>query len=387
MGGGALSGVIVLDLSRMLPGAVLDRVLLELGARVLKVESPAGGDPMRALPPVQPPGEGEGGGGGIGVAFAAFLGGAESLALDLARPAAAAAVRRLAARADVLVESFRPGTLARWGLDPAQLAAENPRLVVCSLSSFGAQPPGRDQVGHDLNFAAQSGLLALLAAGATPHVPGAQLVDVTAGILAGCSILAALLERERTGRGRVLEQPLATGAVPFLAWAWAEARGEPTQTRASSWLSGGAPAYRLYDCAGGEPVALGAIEPKLWLAFLQLVDLPELAAAALDAGAAGRAAAARIQERLALRPRADWLAGAAALGVPLSPVNDPAAGLRAPYYAARGGAGAPWLGLTSSEAGAQPRPPARAPTLGEHTDAVLREAGLSPEEIAAARGG
>src|SRR5512142_3091008 len=136
----------------MLPGAVLDRLLLDLGARVLKVEAPRGGDPMRGLPPLVRQGKGKGkgkgnrapgrgstsdqGGGGIGAGFAAFLAGAESLALDLAHPPAAAAVRRLAARADVLVESFRPGTLGRWGLDPAALAAENPRLVVCSLSSF-----------------------------------------------------------------------------------------------------------------------------------------------------------------------------------------------------------------------------------------------------------
>ncbi len=359
---GALSGVVVLDLSRMLPGAVLDRLLLDLGARVLKVESPAGGDPLRTAPP----------------GFATFLAGAESLALDLAQPPAAAAVRRLAARADVLVESFRPGTLARWGLDPAKLAAENPRLVVCSLSSFGPEAPWRDEIGHDLNFAATSGLLSLLAGDAAPRVPGIQLVDVTAGILAGTSILAALLERERTGRGRRIEQPLALAPLPFLAWAWAEA-GAAGGASPRTFLEGAAPAYRLYACAGGERVALGAIEPKLWLAFLELVGLPELAAVGLDVGEAGRAAGERIEARLAARPRAEWLARARERGIPLTPVNDVAAGLAAPFYAARAGGQAAWLGAADA------RPATRAPALGEHTDTVLREAGLTLEEVARAR--
>ena len=147
---GPLAGLVVLDASRMLPGAVLARVLLDLGARVVKVEAP-GGDPMRAVPPRVD---------GVGAGFRALLAGAESVALDLADPAGAEALRRLALGADVLVESFRPGTMETWGLGWAALAALNPRLVYGSLPAFAGGCAGR--VGHDLDLAARSGLLELL---------------------------------------------------------------------------------------------------------------------------------------------------------------------------------------------------------------------------------
>ena len=167
-----LAGTLVLDLSRMLPGAVLARHLIDLGARLIKVEEPGTGDPMRMVPPQIE---------GIGVGFATFFRGAESVVLDLREAEDAKRVLRLATHADVLVESFRPGTLEKWGLGWDDLHAKNPRLVWCSLSSFGSNPEVHDLVAHDLNLSAMAGILDLVGG----RVPRLQLADITSGLLAG----------------------------------------------------------------------------------------------------------------------------------------------------------------------------------------------------------
>jgi len=205
-----LDGLLVLDCSRMLPGAVLARQMLDLGARLIKVEHPSGGDPMRQVPPQVD---------GIGAAFAALYPGAESLALDLQVADDAALFEEVLRGADVLVETFRPGTLARWGFGAERCLEMNPKLVYCSMSSWGARGAAAGRVGHDLNFVASTGLLELV--GST-GIPAVQMADVGAALLASSAILAALLRRERTGRGAVIDQPLVSGAAPLLAWAWAD---------------------------------------------------------------------------------------------------------------------------------------------------------------------
>lgn len=316
-----LEGMLVVDASRMLPGAVLARLLLDLGARLVKVEAPGGGDMLRGIPPLVE---------GTGAGFRALLGGAESVCLDLRSPEGAAALRRLARRADVLVESFRPGTLERWGLGYDSLAEENPRLVQCSLSSFGSAGAAAGRVGHDLNFLAESGLLEERGGGGMPRV---QLVDVSAALLASSAVLAALLRRASTGRGMRVEQPLAAAPLPFLAWPRADRAAGGGEAR-ETMLGGGIPAYRLYRCGDGERVALGALEPKFWTSFVEMLDLPELAPDGTDAGERGARAAAAVAARLAEHPREHWMSLAEGRDLPLSRVRSTAeAAARDPYYA------------------------------------------------------
>lgn len=361
-----LSGTLVVDASRMLPGAVLARLLVDLGARVVKVEDPVSGDILRHVPPLVD---------GIGAGFRALARGCESVALDLQTEAGAGAFRRLAIRADVVVESFRPGTLDAWGLGAGDLREANPRLVVCALSGFGEAPGWRRRAAHDLNFAALSGLTSLLGGG----VPGIQVADVSSAMLAVTGILAALLRRERTGLGAAIDQPLAAGPLPFLAWAWADsAAGGPSVT--DTILGGRCPAYRIYSCSDGAAVAVAAIEPKFWTALVRELGLPHLSRSGLDIGTPGETAATEVATRLGSRPREHWLAMADRLELPITAVNDLAAARREPYFhdaglleetpAASGGVTQvpgpfiPSLGRT----------PARpAPRLGEHTEAVLRE--------------
>jgi alpha-methylacyl-CoA racemase len=336
MTSGALAGTVVVDVSRMLPGAVLARELLDLGARVVKVEAPVGGDPMREIPPVVD---------GVGAAFRAYYAGAESVCLDLRDAAGAAALRRLARHADVLVESFRPGTLDAWGAGPQRLARLNPSLVVCSLSSYGQ---ASERVGHDLNFVAESGLLELLG---TESVPRAQLADVAAGLQACSAVLAALLSRSRTGRGAVLDVPLAAAPGPFVAFAAAE-RHAGGGGAVDRLLAGECPAYGVYTCGDGRRVAVGALEPKFWADFAEAAGLSDLAGAGLEPDASARR---RVADRLAEAPASHWLEIAEERNLPITLVRR-----------------------------VEETPPATAaaaaPRLGEHTREVLARIGFSVDE-------
>lgn len=359
-----LSGTVVLDLSRMLPGAVLARILLDLGARLIKIEDPAGGDPMRQAPPLAD---------GTGAGFQAFYRGAESIQLDLRTPEGAEALKAMASRADVLIESFRPGTMARWGLSMEALQALNPALTTCSLSGFG--PEGG--VGHDLNLQAFSGLLDVLPG---EGIPGIQIADVTTGILASSSIMAALLLRTRNGRGSRLDQPLATAPIPFLTWAWANASAGGTGIL-EHVLAGESPSYQVYRCQDGGRIALGAIEPKFWRELVRWLDLPELEDAAMRTGRHGAEARRKLAECFAQHPREHWLKLAAERDLPLSAVNDLAQARQEAYYRER-------MERTPLPGGGQleapgpylegwPRPLTKpAPALGADTAAVLREFGL-----------
>ena len=372
-----LAGTLVLDASRMLPGAVLVRTLVDLGARVVKVEDPHGGDPMRHTPPLA---------GEVGAGFAAFFRGVESVALDLKSPGGSAALRKMARHADVLVESFRPGTLERWDLGYERLEALNPALVVVSLPGFGTSGEEAGRIGHDLNFTAVTGFLSELPAGDLPRV---QVADVASGLLAAASTLAALLARHRTGRGQRVVQPLVGGPLPFLAWSFAAlaAGGEGVL---DGILAGKSPCYRTYRCGDGALVALGAIEPKFWAVLCEMAGIPEHAGDGLDTGEPGAIAAARLAIVFGSKPRSEWLALADALGIPLTPVNDVAAARAAlPEHleeTALPGGGtmttpAAFLGLPGLR-----RPLPAAPVLGADTTRVLRELGFADEEIAAAAG-
>jgi crotonobetainyl-CoA:carnitine CoA-transferase CaiB-like acyl-CoA transferase len=352
----------------MLPGAVLARTLVDLGARVLKVEDPVGGDTMRHVPPLI---------GDTGAGFHAFFRGCESICLDLQSERGAASFLRLVRHSDVVVESFRPGTLDAWGVGVARLRELNPRLIVCSLTGFGAAPGRGRQAAHDLNFVALAGVIERLGGG----VPRLQLADIGAALLAATAVVAALLQRERSGRGVHLDQPLAVAPLPFLTWAWADDAAGGAGV-GDTILAGRCPAYRTYRCGDGREIAVAAIEPKFWSELVRVLGVPHRAGAGLDTGAEGDAAAAEVAAALATRPRAAWLDLVAPLGLPVTPINDLRAARGHPLYGEAG-----WMedlpvpGGSSAVPGpyipSLGRTPARpAPALGEHTRAVLHEFGI-----------
>lgn len=368
-----LAGMLIVDCSRMVPGAVLARTLIDLGARLIKVEDPRGGDPMRACPPLVD---------GVGVGFCVYYRGAESLRLDLRGPEGVSKLAKLLARADVFIESFRPGTLDRWGLDLAAIEKQNPKLVSCSLPAFADDDR---RVAHDLNLTGLTGLLGQLPGARLDHgggedIPRVLVADVVTGLLASSSVMAALLGRlQNDGRGRRVSQPLLSAPLPLMTWPWAD-QAAGGQGMLDTALAGRVPCYRCYRCADGKLISVGCLEPKFWIGFCQAVERPELANFGLDLGERGQATADAVAELFATQPRAEWLAHFANKDLPIAAVHD-LDGARSEARIASAGllerTPMPGGGQLSVPGPALPsvgKTPSRpAPKLGEHDDAILRE--------------
>ena len=259
----------ILDLTRLLPGAVCTMLLGDLGAEIIKVEDPQTGDYARTMPPLID---------GMGAFFRSSNGGKKSIAIDLKSAAGQAVLHRLVKSADVLIEGFRPGVTARLGADYETLSAINPRLVYCSLSGWGQTGPYAPLSGHDLNYIARDGVLG---ADLQPGTPGAQVADISGAYVAVMGILAALLQRQSTGAGDYIDVALSEAAMPLALAAWVEAQTTPADNGFIS-LRGENACYRVYRCADGEPMALGAVEAKFWANFCRAVERPEWIAQQYD---------------------------------------------------------------------------------------------------------
>ena len=366
--GRPLAGIRVLDLSRLLPGPWCSLLLADLGAEVIKVETPLVGDYARIAPAEL----------GFGGVFEAVNRGKRSIAVNYRLPRGREIVLRLAAAADVFLESSMPGQLARRGLDAAAVRAVNPRIVYCSLSGYGQDGPYRDRPGHDLDYLAIGGLLALLGpAGARPVPPGLQVADLAGGTLAALEILAALFRRERTGEGAVLDVAILDAIA---AWLGPLGAGAATAGVVPGPLAGTFPCYAVYPAADGSYLALGALEPPFWVAFCRAVDREDLVPRQYDASAIPEVAAI-----LASRPRAAWLETLGD-GTCVAPVNTPAEASRDPHLRARGliagtGDAVHLASPLRAAAGDADGPPA--PGLGADTLEVLANAGVPDAEVRA----
>ncbi len=383
-----LTGIRVLDLTRLLPGPFATMVLADLGADVVKVEERGGGDWLRGISPLA---------GGESGAFHALNRGKRSIALDLRRPEGVSAFLRLARGADAVVESFRPGVLDRLGVGWEALHRENQRLVLCSISGYGQDGPYAQRAGHDLDYCAFAGVLA---ANGTPERPaplGVQVADLAGGAWpAAAGILAALVGRGRTGQGAHVDVSMTEGALAMLALplAMAWTRGTPI-SRGRELLDGGAACYAVYRARDGKFVALGALEPKFFAAFCAAVGRPELAERQLEDG--GRGPRAELEAIFASRTRDEWADFGGRHDVCLAPVLEGDEPQADPQLAARGAfVGVPVPGQARRMPavatpirirGAPPPPPTAGPRAGEHTDEVLAEAGFAADEIAALRRG
>jgi crotonobetainyl-CoA:carnitine CoA-transferase CaiB-like acyl-CoA transferase len=377
-----LHGVRALDLTRLLPGPYAGQMLAELGADVIKVEDPAEGDGARATAPFA---------GDRAVGFAAINAGKRSIALNLKDPAGRAAFLRLADTADILLEGFRPGTLARLGLGYNALQERNPRLIICALTGYGQDGPYRLRAGHDLNYLGYAGLLAQLARpGAPPHVPGPQLADVAGGaMMAVIGMLAALVARGTSGRGQVVDVAMLDGSMALAPRDMAfSAQGVGETDSGAGRLSGALPCYNVYATADARYVTLAALEPKFWREFCRRVVRPDLEPRHTPRDDGERAAT--ISELTALfrtKTRDEWLELLAETDSCVGPVNTLAEARADPQVRARGvltadANGAPRVRSVPRIGVSPPRALGPAPELGEHTAAVLAAVGYTPDEIA-----
>jgi alpha-methylacyl-CoA racemase len=313
MTGGPLHGIRVLDLSRLLPGGFCSLLLADYGAEVLKVEDTGLGDYIRWAPPRHPGVEPS----AASAPFLALNRGKRSIRLNLKVEQGREVLLRLVREHDVLLESFRPGVLDRLGVGYERLRVENPRLVYCAITGYGQEGADRDRAGHDLNYLARVGLLGLSGAPDGPPVPAAgQIADLGGGALMGVfGILAALLERERSGAGQFVDVAMTRGAQSWLAMVAARFFADgAVPARGELELAGGLACYRPYACADGW-VTLGALEPKFWHALCRGLGREDLLERHMDP-----AVAAELEAIFAARTRAEWAAFDDEHGCCLEPV-------------------------------------------------------------------
>jgi alpha-methylacyl-CoA racemase len=371
----ALDGVRVLDLTRLLPGPFASLVLADLGAVVDKVEDPGAGDYLRFVPPQMD---------GTSTAFRALNRGKRSLVLDLKRPEGVDALKRLVTRYDVVFEQFRPGVLDRLGVGHETMLKLNPRLVVCALTGYGQSGPLRDRAGHDLNYLARAGIMGLMGPSeGNPQPPAFQLADIGGGLWSVIGILAALRERDRTGRGRIVDIAMTEGVIPFAAHVLSKLLGGETPSRGNETLSGGVAPYNTYRTKDGKFVTLGALEHKFLKAFCEGVGL-EFDLGALLPGPHQMELRARYQAIFQERTRAQWERFAAERDCCLEPVLEPDELFSDPHLEARRvfidphGERPTQFRTPVTPSDLSPRP---APGRGEHTVQILQEAGFSADEI------
>ena len=376
---GPLEGVFVLDLSRLLPGGYCTLLLADLGADVVKVEEPGRGDYIRATPPLV---------NGASAAHRALNRCKRSVTLNLKDPEGADILRRLAARADVLVESFRPGVMERWGVGHRELASVNPELVYAAITGYGQDGPYRDIVGHDINYVGYGGVISMTGQpDGPPVVPGVQIGDLGGATLAAVGILAALVDRPRTGRGRFVDASMLDGVISWLSvHAGAFLSTGDTPARGTAPLGGGYACYRVYRTKDDRYLTVGALEPRFWEALCRALGAEDLVDHQYGSPDQQARMAERLQAVFVTKTRDEWMTELGDVPGCVGPVNDLAEALADPQVRHRG-----MVAEVEGEAvgpgpvprvGTRERPPLRpAPGLGEHTAEVLGLIGLGPEVI------
>jgi CoA:oxalate CoA-transferase len=387
---GPLADLVIVDLSRVLAGPYATMVLADLGARVIKVERPAtatsaGGDDSRHIGPFRD------GAPDQSAYFASINRGKESIALDLADAGDRTVFMALIARADVLVENFRPGVMDRLGLGWAALHARHPRLIYAATSGFGHTGPDRDRPAYDMIVQAMGGIMSVTGwPGGKPTRVGTSIGDIAAGLFTVAGILAALHDRDRTGEGRFVDVAMLDGQIAILEnavarYAVSGVAPGPLGARHPSITP-----FAAYACAGGQ-IVVAAGNDSLFKTFALALDLPDLLADARFASNAARTDHAEalgdlIEARLAGHDAAHWLAVLEAAGVPCGPLHDVAQALAHRQVRARNMAittafpdGSPLLAAGNPiklSGFADPVTRPKAPALDEHRAMILADLGL-----------
>jgi crotonobetainyl-CoA:carnitine CoA-transferase CaiB-like acyl-CoA transferase len=390
---GVLDGIKILELARVPPAEMPGMMFADMGADVLKIETP---DPQRDTSLEAQRRE----------AFAFVNRNKRSLSLNLKAPDGQAIFRKLAAGADVIIEGFRPGVMARLGADYETIRALNPRLVYCSLSGFGQDGPYRDYPAHDMNYLSLAGVLGLIGeADRKPAIPLNLVADYAGASLHGAlGIMLALFARERTGRGQHVDVSYLDTTISLLA-ATPNMRfffsDGAAPRRGQGFLGGSYPYYAIYETRDGKLLTIGCTEPWLWENFCRAIDRPDFARFARKpdqfvraANAEEEAARREIEAIIGTRDRDEWYDMLVKADVCVGKVYDVQEMVTDPQVLHRrmivdvqhprhGAVRQVGIAIKLSETPGTLR--AAAPAPGEHTDDVLKTLGLSPPEIAALR--
>ena len=359
-----LDGIRIVSLAEQYPGPYATLLLADLGAEVVLVERNQGGDPARQFPDFH----------------AALNRNKKSVTLDIKADAGRAQLRDLVASADVLMEGFRPGTMARLGFGYEAMAKLNPGLVYVSISGFGQTGPYRDRPAHDISYQAIAGFLFRHVAQGSVEDPGSIAVgDLSSGMFAALGTLAALFERGRTGKGKHVDVSMTDGLV-----SWMSVMLGPVMNGGAIADIGAEPAYGVFKCADGKLLTLSiAHEDWFWQPLCRLLDLADAAPLTRpERVARGDELRSRIAVAIAMRERDVWSVDLDAAGIPWGPVNALDEVAADPHFRARGlfrqvGDGDGTMRKHVAQplvfSGDHPGPRSGVPRLGEHTAEVLRE--------------
>jgi len=371
-----LTGIRVLDLTRLLPGAFCTMLLADMGADVVKVEDPDQGDYMRWTPPLVD---------GQSVLFNSLNRNKKSLTLNLKAEAGRDLLLRLVETADVLVEGNRPGVMKRLGLGWDTLHARNARLVMCSITGYGQDGPFATRAGHDINYMAIAGGLGLNGSrGGQPAPLSVQVADVGGGGLQpAVAILGALVAVQRGGEGRWLDVSMTDGAVSWMSLVLAARGGGETVGRGDQRLAGRHACYRVYACKDGSFYSVGALEPKFWTALCVAVGRPDLVGLQFAEGDEGDKVHRAMEEVFASKTQSEWeheLSGLDACCEPVLELDEVASH---PQVAAR-------ALISNRKTGVEVRPAVQmrsdwrrsdSPGLGEDTAGVLIGIGVDEKQL------
>jgi len=381
-----LSGIRILDLTRLLPGAYASQILADFGADVIKVEEPGSGDYGRFMPPHGP--------GGMSLYFTAINRNKRSITLNLKTEEGREVFLRLARDADVVLESFRPGVMERLGLGYERLKEAQPGIIYCAISGYGQDGPYHLRAGHDLNYAGYAGLLHYnRGAHGEPAMPATQLGDLAGGsYMAVMGILAAVVGRTKTGEGRKIDVSMTEGVMsllPLVASAYLNTGKAPRPGHSA--LDGGLPCYNIYETKDGKHVTLAALEPKFWQTFCTHIGHLELLPFHLPVGPGEREEAMEaLRAIFKTRTRDEWVAELGEIDACVGPVYSIDEALNDRHAQARGetvtsGKGEERLHTLRSFpriSGVEDERRYAPPGMGEQTGELLLEAGYSATEIA-----
>lgn len=364
---GALAGVLVLDLSRLLPGPYCSMILGDHGARVIAVEN------RRFLDDDFFPDT--------------VYRNKEHMTLNLKHDEGRRIFHRLAQKADVVLEGFRPGVTRRLGVDYATLAQCNPRLIYCSITGYGQTGPQRDRAGHDANYLAAAGVLDLIGEpGRGPVIPGVQVADMAGGMNAAIGILLALFHREKTGRGQYIDIAMVDGSLSLLSLQlFLQRKSGRAPRRGDNRLAHRYACYNVYETADRRYLAVGAVEHRFWRNLCEVLDFPEYVHLQYDDDRRKEIVAA-LRAEFRQKTASHWQARFADVDACVSLVHTMEEALADPLFTARGTVAAqeenrPSIGtpirLSAAAGGIRRRPPA----FGQHTEAILTELGYDAAAI------